>query len=64
MSSKKKLTELIWEMPEQLHGLGLAMSTIGEYMRGSSWIERFHAERGATCFDRNIMTEYPVKIAA
>jgi integrase len=45
-------------MPEVLRGMGLAISTTGEYMRGYSWILNFHEERGAEYFDRDIMTEY------
>ena len=58
MDSKKKLEELIWEMPDRLRAMGLSMSTIGEYMHGYSWVLNFHKERGAEYFDRTVMTEY------
>jgi hypothetical protein len=58
MKHRKKLEELVWEMPEILRGIGLAVSTIGGYMKGYSWVLNFHEERGAQYFDRDIMTEY------
>jgi hypothetical protein len=58
MKDERKLVELVWEMPGALRNLGLAVSTIGEYMRGYSWVLNYHTKRGAEYFDRDIVTEY------
>ena len=62
MDSKKKLEELIWEMPDKLRAMGLSISTISEYMRGYSWVLNYHRERGAEYFDRSVITEYVERV--
>ena len=58
MKNKKKLEELIWEMPDVLRRMGLAVSTTGGYLRGYSWVLNFHKNRGTEYFDRDIITDY------